>query len=159
MAHCLRGRSLLLTGLPGAGKTHLARRIVSQLREAGDLVQLALRRGSLGAAHGAQRAVQAGLAGDRGSDAARRRLVGRHRLRLHGPKRAVPAHGRLQAASCRAGQLRGVAGGAAAEGLGPALGFGLGGTATSFWNERIFRFISWARPRAVRVARREFPRP
>ena len=40
VAHCLRGRSLLLTGLPGAGKTHLARRIVEQLREAGDVVQL-----------------------------------------------------------------------------------------------------------------------
>ena len=40
VAHCLRGRSLLLTGLPGTGKTHLARRIVTQLREAGDLVQL-----------------------------------------------------------------------------------------------------------------------
>ena len=55
VAHCLRGRSLLLTGLPGTGKTHLARRIVEQLREAGDVVFGAGRadRGPLGARHGA----------------------------------------------------------------------------------------------------------
>ena len=46
VAHCLQGRSLLLTGLPGTGKTHLARRIVEQLREAGDVVQLVSLRGA-----------------------------------------------------------------------------------------------------------------
>ncbi|CAE7240346.1 unnamed protein product [Symbiodinium natans] len=40
VAHCLQGKSLLLQGLPGTGKTHLARRIVQRLREAGDVVQL-----------------------------------------------------------------------------------------------------------------------
>ena len=37
MTHYLRGRSLLLTNLSGTGKTHVARRIVAQLREAGDV--------------------------------------------------------------------------------------------------------------------------
>ena len=62
VAHCLGGRSLLLTGLPGTGKTHLARRIVEQLREAGDVVPGAGRadRGPLGARHGAQRPLPAG---------------------------------------------------------------------------------------------------
>ena len=40
MAHCLAGRSLLLTGLPGTGKTHLARTIVTKLRERGEVVHL-----------------------------------------------------------------------------------------------------------------------
>ena len=34
--HCLAGNSLLLTGLPGTGKTHLARTIVARLREQGE---------------------------------------------------------------------------------------------------------------------------
>ena len=33
--HCLDGESLLLTGFPGTGKTHLAKRIVEALREHG----------------------------------------------------------------------------------------------------------------------------
>ena len=33
MAHCLEGKSLLLSGMPGTGKTHLAKRIVTQLSE------------------------------------------------------------------------------------------------------------------------------
>ena len=33
LAHCLAAGSLLLTGLPGTGKTHLAQRIVAVLRE------------------------------------------------------------------------------------------------------------------------------
>ena len=32
ISHCLAGNSLLLTGLPGTGKTHLARTIVARLR-------------------------------------------------------------------------------------------------------------------------------
>ena len=38
ISHCLAGNSLLLTGLPGTGKTHLARSIV--LREQGEAVHL-----------------------------------------------------------------------------------------------------------------------
>ena len=37
---CLAGNSLLLTGLPGTGKTHLARTIVARLREQGEAVRL-----------------------------------------------------------------------------------------------------------------------
>ena len=36
ISHCLAGNSLLLTGLPGTGKTHLARTIVVRLREQGE---------------------------------------------------------------------------------------------------------------------------
>ena len=35
LTHCLGGESLLLTGYPGTGKTHLARKIVEALRELG----------------------------------------------------------------------------------------------------------------------------
>ena len=38
--HCLANRSLLLTGMPGVGKTYLAKRIVARLREAGKAVQI-----------------------------------------------------------------------------------------------------------------------
>ena len=38
--HCLAGNSLLLTGLPGTGKTHLPRTIVARLREQGEAVHL-----------------------------------------------------------------------------------------------------------------------
>ena len=40
ISHCLAGNSLLLTGLPGTGKTHLARTIVARLREQGETVHL-----------------------------------------------------------------------------------------------------------------------
>ena len=40
VAHCLDGESLLLTGFPGTGKTHLAKRIVEALREHGDTVHI-----------------------------------------------------------------------------------------------------------------------
>ena len=36
ISHCLAGNSLLLTGLPGTRKTHLARAIVARLREQGE---------------------------------------------------------------------------------------------------------------------------
>ncbi|CAE7477766.1 unnamed protein product [Symbiodinium natans] len=38
--HCLEGGSLLLTGYPGTGKTHLARQIVTALREEGYKVKI-----------------------------------------------------------------------------------------------------------------------
>ena len=38
--HCLEGESLLLTGYPGTGKTHLARQIVTRLREEGFRVKI-----------------------------------------------------------------------------------------------------------------------
>ena len=37
---CLNGKSLLLSGMPGTGKTHLARQIVAQLCELGEVVKL-----------------------------------------------------------------------------------------------------------------------
>ena len=40
LEHCAAGNSLLLTGLPGAGKTYLARKIVARLREQGEAVHL-----------------------------------------------------------------------------------------------------------------------
>ena len=40
MSHCLDGESLLLTGFPGTGKTHLAKKIVEALREHGDTVHI-----------------------------------------------------------------------------------------------------------------------
>ena len=40
ISHCLAGNSLLLTGLPGTEKTHLARTIVVRLREQGEAVHL-----------------------------------------------------------------------------------------------------------------------
>ena len=40
LTHCLAGGSLLLTGLPGTGKTHLARKIVAALREQGQAVHI-----------------------------------------------------------------------------------------------------------------------
>ena len=51
VGHCLAGNSLLLTGLPGTGKTHLARTIVARLRGRGGApgVQDALLRAEAGA--------------------------------------------------------------------------------------------------------------
>ena len=40
LTHCMEGESLLLTGYPGTGKTHLARKIVEALRELGDTVNI-----------------------------------------------------------------------------------------------------------------------
>ena len=40
LTHCSAGGSLLLTGMPGTGKTHLARRIVAALREQGQVVHI-----------------------------------------------------------------------------------------------------------------------
>ena len=40
LTHCLGGESLLLTGYPGTGKTHLARKIVEALWELGDTVHI-----------------------------------------------------------------------------------------------------------------------
>ena len=40
VSHCLAGNSLLLTGLPGTGKTHLARTIVARLQEQGEAARL-----------------------------------------------------------------------------------------------------------------------
>ena len=40
LEHCAAGNSLLLTGLPGAGKTYLARKIGARLREQGEAVHL-----------------------------------------------------------------------------------------------------------------------
>ncbi|CAE7216787.1 unnamed protein product [Symbiodinium natans] len=40
LLHCLNGKSLLLSGMPGTDKTHLARQIVAQLCELGEVVKL-----------------------------------------------------------------------------------------------------------------------
>ena len=40
VSHCLDGESLLLTGFPGTGKTHLAKQIVEALREHGDTLHI-----------------------------------------------------------------------------------------------------------------------
>ena len=40
ISHCLAGNCLLLMGLPGTGKTHLARTIVARLREQGEAAHL-----------------------------------------------------------------------------------------------------------------------
>ena len=40
VSHCLDGESLLLTGFPGTGKTHLAKKIVEALRDHGDTVHI-----------------------------------------------------------------------------------------------------------------------
>ena len=183
MAHCLRGRSLLLTGLPGTGKTHLARRIVEQLREAGDVVQLVSKTHcaaqSLGlgaqqtADHWVRRTVRngrcqldwlvieevtqidSGLWADVACVAARFLLLGDFRQ--------LPAvldsfaGARVERPLRDCDLLRDLAGGYCHE-----------LTENRRSDERIFRFIGWLRvgepeevplAEAVRVARREFPRP
>ena len=40
VGHCLEGKSLLLSGMPGTGKTHLAKQIVTQLSALGEGVTL-----------------------------------------------------------------------------------------------------------------------
>ena len=92
VAHCLEGKSLLLSAMPGTGKTHLAKRIVTQLSELGEGVVLiskthcSVQNLGLGA-QTADRWVRLlpGLAGRGGGHAARRRAVGRHRRALHEP--------------------------------------------------------------------------
>ncbi|CAE7524491.1 pfh1, partial [Symbiodinium microadriaticum] len=79
-------------------------------------------RGPLGAPHGAQRPLPAGLAGGRGGHSDRLRALGPRGLRGAGSRRALPASGGLPAAAGGAGQLRGRPRGEAAEGLRPAAG-------------------------------------
>ena len=84
LTHCLGGESLLLTGYPGMGKTHLARKIVEALRELGDTVHITVqnaglgtaRGGSLGAPQRSQRPLQRRLAGHRRADSDRYSFVG-----------------------------------------------------------------------------------
>ena len=88
LSHCLAGNSLLLTGLPGTGKTHLARTIVARLREQGEAVCSAQNlglgaqtadRGCAGTCAGA--GAKAGLAGVGGDHAAGHGALGGPGLR------------------------------------------------------------------------------
>ena len=136
MAHCLQGRSLLLTGLPAQG-THLARRIVEQLREAGDVVQLVSK---------THCAAQNGL----GAQTADHWVsLGRCGLRGASPGPAWRGTAPLKDSDL----LRDLAGGYCHE-----------LTENRRTDERIFQFISWLRVGEaeevpLRLARREFPRP
>ena len=186
VAHCLQGRSLLLTGLPGTGKTHLARRIVEQLREAGDVVQLVskthcaaqnLGLGAQTADHWVRRTVRNGRCQldwlvieevtqmDAGlwADVACVALDRGVRFLLMGDFRQLPAvldsfaGARVERPLKDSDLLRDLAGGYCHE-----------LTENRRSDERIFQFISWLRvgeaeevplAEAVRLARREFPRP
>ena len=186
VAHCLQGRSLLLTGLPGTGKTHLARRIVEQLREAGDVVQLVskthcaaqnLGLGAQTADHWVRRTVRNGRCQldwlvieevtqmDTGlwADVACVALDRGVRFLLMGDFRQLPAvldsfaGARVERPLKDSDLLRDLAGGYCHE-----------LTENRRSDERIFQFISWLRvgeaeevplAEAVRLARREFPRP
>ena len=180
VAHCLQGRSLLLTGLPVTGKTHLARRIVEQLREAGDVVQLVskthcaaqnLGLGAQTADHWVRRTVRNGRCQlhwlvieevtqmDTGlwADVACVALDRGVQFLLMGDFRQLPAvldsfaGARVERPLKDSDLLQDLAGGYCHRS-----------------DERIFQFISWLRvgeaeevplAEAVRVARREFPRP
>ena len=108
VGHCLAGNSLLLTGLPGTGKTHLAQTIVARLREQGEAVHLVskthcsaqnLKWGADGRPLGAQVRAQPALAGGGGDHAAGHGALGGPGLRGAERRREVPAAGRLPAAS------------------------------------------------------------
>ena len=112
ISHCLAGNSLLLTSLPGTGKTHLARTIAARLQEQGKAVHLVskthcsaqnLGLGAQTADHWVRRYVRggsakAGLAGGGGDHAAGHGALGER-------QREVPAAGRLPAVAGRAGLL------------------------------------------------------
>ena len=88
--HCLDGESLLLTGFPGTGKTHLAKKIVEALQEHGDTVHIITKThaavqkrgpggsdgGPLGAAECPERPLQRHLAGHRRAHSVRYFFVG-----------------------------------------------------------------------------------
>ena len=63
--HCVEGESLLLTGFPGTGKTHLAKKIVEAFESTGTLGLVAQTRKT------AEQALQCHLAGHRGIDSTR----------------------------------------------------------------------------------------
>ena len=125
LLHCLNGKSLLLSGMPGTGKTHLARQIVAQLCELGEVVKLVSKTHcsvqNLGA--GAQTADRFVRKSIRNGSCELDRLVieeitqlglqplGRHRGGVPEPEGQVPPPGRFPAAVSGAGRLRGRAGG------------------------------------------------
>ena len=87
VSHCLDGESLLLTGFPGTGKTHLAKKIVEALREHGahhhqdprgraERGPGGARGGPLGAAEREEWALQRHLGGHRRAHAIRYPLCG-----------------------------------------------------------------------------------
>ena len=119
ISHCLAGNSLLLTGLPGTGKTHLARTSGEAARAGrggAPGVQDALLRaepgfgGADGRPLGAQvrargQRAKAGLVGGGGDHAAGHGALGGPGLRGAERRREVPAAGKLPAAAGRAGLL------------------------------------------------------
>ena len=179
VAHCL------LQGLPGTGKTQLARRIVQRLREAGDVVQLVskthssaqnLGMGAQTADHWVRRTVRNGrcrldwlvveevtqLDAGLWADVACVAMDKSVRFLLMGDFRQLPAvmdsfaGARVERPLKESDLLRDLASGYYHE---------LSENQRS--DERIFRFIGWLRvgepeevplAEAIRVARREFPR-
>ena len=112
ISHCLAGNSLLLTGLPGTGKTYLARTIVARLREQGEAVHLVLKTdcsaqnlglGAQTADHWVRRNVRGGSAWRRSRSWTWR--SGRTWPAWAERRREVPAAGRLPAVAGRAGLL------------------------------------------------------